>query len=367
MLLATDSVSGAVSINMNEIDQVRSKGVLESEDLQIIDDFVAEAVGELVRARDFTSIARIRTVIVSRSSSSEESAQAQYAEQFYQSAHNHISQAFKQANNFERKDRKLIVTLNLLILVDNLQNLRLIDLAIPMLKDENTAIRYWAVHSVTNPAIMEKLNSSNPPKNLATTITQQLKDLVESSSPEILALMAEFAAGIDIPQGEDLLLQIADMRTKRYADWTVEYELLDATVLKLLCKMISASGQNKTALTRRFAQLYSYAIQRYIKGQAVLSPTQKHRLASVLVETEDKCIRKLLGTRQSTIKKAVEQDNYATLLREHGRLLGDETRAGGLLVKLKFDYGENPDDGRRTAPKKLPEPAEKETSTESGN
>ena len=61
--------SSSEAVNTREIDALRNKGVLESGDFQIIDNFVGEAVRELVRTRDFTSIARIRTVILSRSTS----------------------------------------------------------------------------------------------------------------------------------------------------------------------------------------------------------------------------------------------------------------------------------------------------------
>ena len=161
---------------------------------------------------------------------------------------------------------------------------------------------------------------------------------------------------MDIPQGEDLLLQIADIRISKYANWTVDYELLDATVLGLLCNKISAGGLNKPAIARRFGQLYSYAIQRYVKGRDFLDATVIGRLASVLVEIEDKCIRELLEKRQVVIKRAVERDDVTALLLEHNRLLGDETRAGELALKLNFDYGPSPDGNKRTAPLTLPEP-----------
>jgi hypothetical protein len=170
--------------------------------------------------------------------------------------------------------------------------------------------------------------------------------------------MAEFAAEVDIPQGEDLLLQIADMRINKYANWTVDYELLDASVLRLLCNKISSGSLNNPAIARRFGQLYSYAIQRYVKVKErdFLAAAQIGQLASVLVETEDKCIRELLGQRQVVIKRAVERDDVTGLLLEHNRLLGDETRDGELAVKLNFDYGPNPDGNKRTAPLTLPEP-----------
>ena len=109
-------------------------------------------------------------------------------------------------------------------------------------------------------------------------------------------------------------------------------------------------------LARRFGQLYSYVFQRYIKGRDVLSDTQKNQLASVLVETEISCISKRLKVTQSVVKNAVEQGDYTALLQEHSRLLGDETKAGQLPLKLNFDYGKGPDGSRRIAPLALPEP-----------
>ncbi len=356
----------AVAVNTAQIDTVRNEDVLDSGDLQIIDKFVADAVRELAKTRDFTSIARIRTVILSRNSSNKDSAQAQYVEQFSESAYKYISLGFEQAELLTPQERKAKVILNLLILIDGLEDLRLADLAIAQLKDENMAIRYWAVHSVTNRGITKQLNSTKVADlQLAHRIVEQLKALVDSSSPEIVALMAKFAAAVSVPQGEELLLQIADMRIKRYADWTVKYELLDGAILKLLFKNISSAGLSKplpaagtgsAAVARRFGQLYSYAILRYVDGQDFLGTAEKHQLASVLVETEKSSIGKLLGKQQTTIRRAVEQDDYTGLLLEHSRLLGDETRAGKLSLKLKFDYGANPDGHKRTAPLTLSKP-----------
>ena len=152
LFLAVSSVYAAV--NTREVDKVRSKAVLDSGDLQIIDSFVAEAVRELVKTNDFTSIAKVRTVILSRSSSSKNSAQAQYAEQFSESAYKYISSSLKQASRLTPEEHKLKVMVNLLILVDGLEDLRLADLAIELLNDDNTVVRYWAVHSITNSGII---------------------------------------------------------------------------------------------------------------------------------------------------------------------------------------------------------------------
>jgi len=361
-------VAHSEAVNTKDIDTVRNKPVLESADLQIIDAFLNEATQELVNTRDFTSIAQTRSAILARSSSRKSSAQAQYGEQFFESAHKYISSSFKLAEQLTTEDHRYKVVLNLLILIDGLEDVRLADLALAFLKDKNTVIRYWAVHSIANPNFTKKLNSSKTANSqLASRIVEQLKSLVESAegqNTKVLAMVAEFAAEADIPQSGELLGQIADMRIKRYANWSVNYELLDSTILKLLYNKITSGATNRRAIARRFGQLYSYAIQRYVKGRSYLNAAQKNQLASVLVETEKSIVSKILATPQTVIKRAVELEDYTRLLLEHSRLLGDETRAGELPQKLNFDYGTSPNSTGLTAPLVLPEPPQKPSTEE---
>jgi predicted DNA-binding protein len=294
---------------------------------------------------------------LSRSSSSEQSAAAQYAEQFSESAYTHISEALEKAEKITAQADKLNVIINLLILVDGLEDIRLAKPAIKRLRDKNAIIQYWAVHCVTSAGFIKRLNPMEAEHlQLAENITEELKKLADKVGPDTLALIVGFAGEVNIPQAEDLLLHIADVRISKYADWTVEQELLDGAILKLLDDKIPTTGEGKADIGRRFAQLYSYTIQRYVKGQDFLDDVQIQRLASVLVETELLCISKRLRTAQSIIKKAIEDGDYAGLMQEHNRLLGDETKAGRLAVELKFDYGKNADGSSRTAPPVLPEP-----------
>jgi len=354
--------SSAVAVNTSDIDAVLKKSVINDKDKKIIDDFLSQAVMELVKTKDFTSIAKLRSVILSRKST-----QSQYAQQFSESAYTHIKAGFKEAQTLRTEERTTNVIINLLILIDGLQDIRLTDLAMGMLKDENMVARYWAVHSLTNAAIVQQLNAgttSNP--ELATTIAEQLKEVVESSRPEIIVHIARFAANINIPEGEQLLLQVADDRIKKYADWTIIHEFYDIIILKLLESKIPLSSQgigatlpttslSNPAIAQRFAQLYSYTIQRYIKGKDILNETQKQHLASVLIEIEEKCISRLLGVPQVTIRRAIERDNMTALSDEHNRLLGDETSTGLLPSKFNFDYSQTPNGPKRTAPIPLPE------------
>jgi len=355
LILATNS--GVKAVDTREIDVCCHKDLLNENDLQTIDGFVASAVDELAKTQDFTTIAKLRAAIQARRSSSKESAKTQYAAQFSESAYKYISKALEEAKEITPENNRFRVILNLLILADSLEEVRLTDLAMKFLNDKDDAIRYWAVHCVANPGIIGQLNSGGADGLArAENIAKQLKGVVESSSPESLGLMAEFAAKVNIPEGEDRLFQIADMRIKKYSDWTIEYELLDADILKLLDGKMSSEGANKSGAGRRFGQLYSYAIQRYVKGQDVLSDTQKSQLVSVLVETEINCISKLLKVAQSVVKNAVEQNDLPALMQEHNRLLGDKTQAGQLPLKLNFDYGKEADGSRRVAPLALPEP-----------
>ena len=339
------------AVDTRQIEKVFTKQVLDGEDLKIIDQFLGEAVRELVNTRDFAEIAKLRTVILSKQSN-----QGQYAQQFSESAFKHISAGLEQAKQLPQ-DRQFKVILNLLILIDGLQDPRLTDLAIALLKHSNQAVRYWAVRCVTNPGLVEKLNpGGSTSQELVQRIAEQLKELVDTASPEVSGLMAEFAATVKVPQGEELLGRIADARMKRYVDWTVEYELVDGTILKSLYGKIAATGSADPALGRRFGQLYSYVMQRYIKGRDVLPEANKHYLTSVLVDVEDKCIGRLLRRPQSTIKKALEQADYSAVQQEYDKLFGDGTRQGQLVEQLKFDYGANPDGSKRTAPLMLPEP-----------
>jgi hypothetical protein len=354
------TVNSARAVDTKDIDEVRDKGVLDDADLKIIDSFVVEGVRELLNAKNFSTIGSIRLAILARANSTAASAAAQYSAQFSDSAYKYISEGLKTAGSLNPEDVRVKVIINLLMLADGLENLRLVDFIAGMVDDKNLIVRYWAVHCVADPLIVKKLNSGDDANTkLAEKIAEQLKKSVEMSSPEIITLMLGFAGQIKIPQGEELLFQIADMRMEKYRRWDLSGVLVDADILKALFEKMLAPGANRTAAAQRFAQLYSYALQRYIKGQDILSADDKGQLTSVLVDVEQSCIDKLLDVPQSIIQKAAEQDDATALLQEHNRLLGDGAEAGKLAQKISFDYGKSAEGNKRVAPLGLPEPPKK--------
>ena len=340
-----------------DIRKVRVKGVLETRDFETIDRFVERAVNALITTQDFSSICQIRRTILQYSNSNEASARQQYRDQFLRSAHQYIAAALQTASTLKPKQKRFGILTNLLILIDEIGQLQLAELAIPMLKNDSPAVRYRAVHCLTNQNILRQLTTGSDTAIIsAQTIADRFKDVVEQCSSNTLGLMADFAARVDIDASGELLLRIADKRIKKYAEWTVENEHVDIVILPALCTKMIAQNNQSGDFGRRFGQLFSYAIQRYVKGKNFLNDEQNRRLASLLAESEARCISNILAQPQNTIRQAIAQKAYKTLERERSRLFGDETKAGELAVKFGFNYGTNPDGSERTAPPILSQP-----------
>jgi hypothetical protein len=357
MVLTLLTISNA-QVDSRRIEEVAKKSVLTQEDFEIIDAFAADAIGRLVRTVDFTEVAKTRASIVGRQNS-----QAQYAQRFSEACLREIAQGFDYAaNEITDPQRRLKVFANLLILINELNDPKLVDLSVGMISHEAIAVRYWAVRAATNPTLWEKLGQDQA---AAATVSRKILDAcnqaANTSSAEVLSLMAQFAGRYNTAPATELLGRIADIRLKNYADWNVKYELVDTTILKLLNSKIAAGGSSNEQLARQFAQLYSYAIQRYIRGTQdnVLQGMSKNYLAAVLVDTEEQCISKLLGGTQTGIRRALEANDMTALQTEHDRILGGGSQQGALPAKFSFNYGNN-----RTAPLALPAPGQAKTAAE---
>jgi hypothetical protein len=343
-------LASAEAVDSLAIEAVRGKQVLDDADFKTIDDFVAKAVGEMLATEDFSSISNARVIIVANSASNQPS-QTQFAEQFSKSAQKHISAALQSAEGLTSRSRSFRVITNLLMLVNDLADIHLIDLSLKYVDSNNSVISYWAVKCLVNPKITEKLNS---PKAIDTArqVTRRLDEIIATSSPDTLGLIASFAGSIKIPEGDALLLKVADRRIASYADWSVEQEFLDGDILRTLGDKMASSGANKESIGRRFGQLFSYVLQRYIKGADVLTDVQKEQLVSVLVETEKSCLSKISGKPQFGIKKAIESGDVNALQQEHNNILGDGTKAG----ELNIDYGKDAGGASVTHPLALAAP-----------
>jgi len=350
LVLAFLSVAKAV-VDTRAIDEVLKKSVLTPQDLTVVDAFVLDVVEEIAQTDDFTQIATTRTTLLSR-----QGTQAQYLQQLSDSAGKHILARLQEAQGIADPVRRFQVMANLLILVDGLKDPRLVDMAVRSIGQEDNCVRYWAVRTATDQALWAKLSQNQTAAaQLADRIITECNRVMETSNPEVVSVMVDFAGRFNTPGAETLLIHAADERIKRYAAWNAGYELADVAVLKLLSNRLAAGTPNPE-VARRFAQLYSFAIQRYIKGQQrnALTGASRGYLASVIAEVEDKCLSKLLGARQPTLTRAMQEGNLESLQAEHDKVLGGTGQAGALVSKLNFTYGTGP--GNRTAPLPLPDP-----------
>jgi hypothetical protein len=340
-------------VDSRRIEEVVKKSVLTPQDMEIIDAFVSDSVGRLVRTTDFTEVAKRRAVIVSH-----QAAQAQYAQRFSEAVLREIGKGFDYATNeITDPDRRFMVFTNLLILANELNDPRLIDLGLRLIPHENSTVRYWAVRVATNPSAWAKLGQDQATAaTLSAKIIDACSQAAATSSAETLYVMAQFAGRFDTAPARNLLIRIADVRIKCYADWAVKYELVDTGILKILSAKIASGGTDVGQIAKPFSQLYSYAIQRYLRGlkNNTLREVTATQLAAVLVETEQQCLSKLLGGPQTGITRAVETGDAAALQTEHDKLLGGPNQTGALPAKFNFTYGSAQE--KRTAPLALPEP-----------
>ena len=342
------------AVDTSAIDGVRRKTILNEQDQLTINGFIGQAVSELLNTKDFSRIASARVVLTSRSKSQQESAQVQYSPYFFSSAGKHIKAALQEISQMPRTRQTAIVTLNFMILINDMANIELSKLAMNRVQDTDVTVRYWAVHALTNTKIVKQLNSAETSQaSPAEEYVDVLKKVVKNETcPDIISLIARFAASIKTPSATELLEQIADSRIAEYAGGTVDNELLDTTVLKALCDRIQTDKSASAALGRRFAQLYSYAVQRYILTGDSLGSERKQSLVSVIVSSE-KLLGKLIAGQVGNLERTIEKDKIMALSAEHDSLFGSDSAQGRLPLALGFDYGKKPDGSVRTAPLKL--------------
>jgi hypothetical protein len=346
--------TGLAEVDTRAIDAVRSKTVLDAGDLQVIDEFVASAVKDIMRTRDFSQVSKARAVLIGK-----KGPQPQYAQQFSDSCKKQIAAGLEQAAANLPNDRRFKVMVNLLILADGLQDPALVDLGLGYLGHPDAALRYWAVRLVTNGAAVDKMKQGNWP--VGGQIMSGLAQCVRSSAKQgatseaILGPIAEFAAKVGTAEGQALLAEIADLRIAQQSQGQVQDGQVDTTILKLLCAQVNTGtdAAKKSSAASRFAQLYSYVIQRLAKSGSRLTEAQRELWASVVVEVEDKCVGPALEGYQMPLRKAIEKGDMSALQAEHDRLLGSSTQQGQLVAKWQFDYGRGADGKPQTWPQEL--------------
>ena len=350
------------AINTRNIDRIRKKDVLESQDSQVIGTFIDNWLEELQFTEDFSSIATLKSTFEARTASSNQASADQYDKVFFELLASKAKNALSDQKNgvLEEDSKAILVTLNILITVSDLQDKRLANLAMEYSDSSNVAIRYAAIKAVANKKVVSALNNSISANiNLIDSLVEKFSAILETEqAPQIVSLIAVFAGGIDNSATKDLMLVLADKRITQYTDWSVVNEAVDAEILNIMADKIkrTAVKESKSQLTAKFAQLYSCAIQRYIAGQNILSDKQLSDLKTVIAGTENGAISDLTGSLATAIKKALtKKDKSQSLILAADMMLGSSAGKGMLAEAIDFDYGVD-GENRIYAPAKINEP-----------
>ena len=275
------SAGTALAVDTTAIDAVLEKvkadsASFSSADATEIDAFLESALGEMLTAKNFWEAVDIRGTILQRQG---DKSTGRYREEFISSARRHLQFAIEEVLRSEQDETQMRKARALIVLVSLLQDASLSDFGVGLLDHPDSTVRYWAVKSVTNPSVAAQLKTVTPEAvQLLGKIVTGLESVIEKEQyPEVLSLIVRFAGDIKGSQGKKLIIQVADKRIKAYADWSVQYELMDTEVLAAIGEMILAEnpGQDRINLCRRFGQLYSYIIQRYVLGKDTLKDSQK--------------------------------------------------------------------------------------------
>ena len=357
------SLSGAAELDSGQVDSIYEKfaagGMLDSSDFAIIDDFLKDSIEQMILCEDLSESVNIRSQI---SASSHSGASDQYSVFFATSAAKHLTSALESLDQWPDGSRREQACRNIIVLAGLLKSIECVRLGLRAIDSDDLSVRYWAVICVTNSSVLSKLSGDIGNAELTTEIVTRLKAMARVAvEPEIQLLISVFADKLGGDNGAGLLTAVSKARLKAYENWEVEYALADAKILKCLGNAIASADTmaGKANLSRNFAQLYSYVIQRYILGYEILEKSDISQLASVIVDVEQEVISKLLGSKQSALQNTIEKKKPSSLRTEHDFLFGSATRRGSLPAKLNFNYGTDPSGKSIDSPGRLSEPPKK--------
>ncbi len=280
-----------------------------------------------------------------------------YAQAYGSVLRGRLEAIIKEAGAFPDAAKKAAVLRNISILIAQMNTLDLAKLSVGLLGEPDTVIRYYAVKALTSEKVKDQLTAA------ATTDAAGRKQILDAltqtaskeDQPVILGMLARYAVGTKGAEGRELILAVTNNRMKAYTAWKVTQESVDFELLTALAEKLTASvaPEDRAVLAGRFAQYFSYVIQRYAKGQDFLSAPAKQAMISTIVGVEESVLSgpTLLNRKATDLRSAVQKNNMEALMKAHDALLGSAAGAGELVGKIKFTY-----EGNATAPKVLTPP-----------
>ncbi len=334
----------AFGLDTEPIVQLRQQAVSQSVPLspaqvQIFEKFWRSAIDALLLSQDSEEQAGLINQLVQEKGGENLSF---YASSYIDTGKKHLQAAFDAIQHWDLADRRLAMERKLMVLIARLQNIGLVPFALDRLKNPDAVVRYWAVKALADPEMIKQISSDLVDADLKSKISKAMAESAENETNlAVLRVAVDFTLAVSDASGRDLLLKLAEKRTRAYMDWSVTDEWFDTHLLNGIGQTI-VSGQpsdERVKLSRAFAQLYSCVIQRHLKGQEILPASSKNALITVIAEVEYTTIAKLIPGWQMNLKRALERNTG--LDREAETLLGAASRPGDLSLRLNFNYGKD--------------------------
>lgn len=323
----------------------RSTTNVSAADLEVISKFWRTSLDRMFLAPETQEVVEVR-----RQLSEQKGTEGPFRTAYIEEAIKDISVAFETVEKVELADKKAIVHANLMILVAEFQEPKLIPLALKRVADTDDVVRYWAVKSLTQPTMITELTKPNS-ADKQTVLKALLDRAAVEQLPQIMRMIIVFAGSVDDPAARQILTSVADARIEAYKNWTVINEDMDIYVLNALGGVaVLQQGETRSTFGRKFAELYSLVLQRYMKGQSTLSAQNMERLVTVIAEVDQNCLNKMFEIKTGIITAIGRKTG---LEREYETLFGNRMMAGQLAAKFKFDYGKDASGKAMTAPPEL--------------
>lgn len=290
-----------------------------------------------------------------------------YSDAYAAQAAKSIEAAFKDSDRFDDEKQKELVQRNLMILMGNLESLKLVPLALEHFGAKDVVIRYWAFKAVTQPAVIQQLISGvTADEALVLRILDAFKEHIDTESQsEIISRAVNFCVVIDNARAREILQQVKDIRVKTYQNWTVIDCSVDVRLLTALGNIAAAQADAKikSDFGRMFSELFALVMQRYILDFEDDPDGILDQLGNVIVMIDQGVLEKVMGIRTGILQAMKSRNITITnLKREYETLFGDRRRSGQLGTMFQFSYGTDDTGKPITSPPVLPPRPVKEKS-----
>lgn len=351
-------IGSVLAIDTEQIELVRnrtqsSSSELSASDMSVISQFWTTSLDQMLLSAKSQDAVAIRIELSKQKGIEPLST---YRSAYVQEGLKNIQASLLNIERLGNVQQRIMIKRNLLILTANLESPKTREIALAHLADEDDMIRYWAVRAVTQPAVVQQLSSDVITGQEA--VSEILEGLSKRVSVEkqtdVLEMIAGFCMGFNDSIAREILVQMIDQRIKAYQNWRPVQVGLDIRLLTAAGN-IAALQQDvavKSTFGRKFTEMYSFAIQRYMKGVGSFTNAELEEILTVIAEVDQNVVSKTMEIRTG-ILGGLRSNTISQLSREYEILFGDRSRQGQLAMRLKFDYGKDAAGNPITSPPEL--------------